>query len=83
MLGKVNVTDAATAEISRMQLWQWIYHKILVNGKRIDKDYINIILLTDTTKYEHDAVIKSLLDKMIFSKEPIEFMTIPSYNLIS
>ena len=75
--------DAATAEISRMQLWQWIYHKISVNGKLIDKDYINRIILSDTTKYKHDTEIKSLLNKMIFSKEPIEFMTIPSYDLIS
>jgi len=75
--------DAATAEISRMQLWQWIFHKILVNEKQINKDYINNILLTDATKYKHEVAIKSLLDKMIFSKEPIEFMTIPSYDLIS
>jgi len=75
--------DAATAEISRMQLWQWIYHNIVVNGKQIDHDYINNILLTDTTKYKHDTLVKNLLNKMIFSKEPIEFMTIPSYDLIS
>ena len=75
--------DAATAEISRMQLWQWIYHKILVDEKLIDKDYINSIILSDTTKYTHDNVIKNLLVEMIFSKEPIEFMTIPSYDLIS
>lgn len=32
--------DAATAEVSRSQLWQWVRHNITTaEGKRIDKAY--------------------------------------------
>ncbi|EAW08767.1 malate synthase [Aspergillus clavatus NRRL 1] len=32
--------DAATAEVSRSQLWQWVYHQVTTSeGKKIDKAY--------------------------------------------
>ena len=32
--------DAATAEVSRSQLWQWCRHGVeTAEGKRVDKDY--------------------------------------------
>jgi malate synthase len=30
--------DAATAEISRAQVWQWLHHGAAVDGVRLDKD---------------------------------------------
>lgn len=36
----VNREDAATAEVSRSQLWQWVRHGVTTaEGKRVDKGY--------------------------------------------
>jgi malate synthase len=31
--------DAATAEISRAQVWQWLHHRATVDGKALDKEH--------------------------------------------
>jgi malate synthase len=31
--------DAATAEISRAQVWQWLHHKSLVDGAPLSRDH--------------------------------------------
>ncbi|KAJ3172754.1 hypothetical protein HDU87_007842 [Geranomyces variabilis] len=37
--------DAATAEISRSQLWQWVHHRAkTTDGKEITPDYVNQLL---------------------------------------
>jgi len=74
--------DAATAEISRIQLWQWRYHKVKINNILIDENYINKIILEDKTSYEHDFKIKNLLKRMLFTNIPDEFMTNLAYDLI-
>ena len=86
--------DAATAEISRAQLWQWIHHNTtLDNG-------INITpMLIDKLKDEEMNVIKDevgeekfnegkffeacdLFISMINNDDFDEFLTIPAYNKI-
>lgn len=40
MLTTWNREDAATAEVSRSQLWQWVRHGVTTSeGKRVDKAY--------------------------------------------
>jgi malate synthase len=40
MLMQGTQEDAATAEVSRSQLWQWCRHGVMtVDGKRVDKAY--------------------------------------------
>lgn len=35
-----NREDAATAEVSRSQLWQWVKHGVKTSeGKKVDKEY--------------------------------------------
>ena len=64
--------DAATAEISRMQLWQWIHNNIKydINNK------VDITLIKELSKKitENKKVI-SLLVEMLDTKDPPEFMT--------
>ncbi|EAQ89893.1 hypothetical protein CHGG_06512 [Chaetomium globosum CBS 148.51] len=39
-LGYMEAEDAATAEVSRSQLWQWVRHGVTTaEGKRVDKSY--------------------------------------------
>tara|TARA_S200000501_G_C20816066_1_gene740602 strand:- start:155 stop:1705 length:1551 start_codon:yes stop_codon:yes gene_type:complete len=64
--------DAATAEISRMQLWQWIYHNINYD----ENNKVNIALIKELSKKitENEEIIY-LLVKMLDTDEPPEFMT--------
>ena len=64
--------DAATAEISRMQLWQWIHNNI-----KYDKNNkVDITLIKELSKKitENEKII-SLLVEMLNTKDPPEFMT--------
>lgn len=44
-----NREDAATAEVSRSQLWQWVKHGVTTaEGKRVDKGYALKLLKEQT-----------------------------------
>lgn len=48
--------DAATAEISRSQLWQWIYHRArLEDGRRITRKLVNEILREEMDSIRHEV----------------------------
>ena len=48
--------DAATAEVSRSQLWQWVKHGVSIEGgKKIDKDYALNILWEQADKLEKEG----------------------------
>ncbi|CAM5212186.1 Malate synthase OS=Ureibacillus acetophenoni OX=614649 GN=SAMN05877842_112119 PE=3 SV=1 [Ureibacillus acetophenoni] len=88
--------DAATAEISRTQVWQWIRHDkgILVDGRKVTLELILQILeeelevIKNTVgeqfyqngKYEEAA---KLFKQLIEQDEFIEFLTLPGYEKIS
>jgi malate synthase len=84
--------DAATAEISRTQLWQWIHHDAkLDDGRPVDA------ALYEQLRHEELASIRErigaaraqqgfldraarLFDRMILSDELEDFLTIPAYQ---
>jgi malate synthase len=48
--------DAATAEVSRSQVWQWCKHGVSTKeGKKIDKSYVLQLLKEETSKLEKGA----------------------------
>lgn len=86
--------DAATAEISRTSIWQWIRHgKSLSNGEKVTK-----VLFEEMLDEELQVIQKELGDKRFQSgrfreaadlmrrittqDELIEFLTIPGYQLL-
>jgi len=86
--------DAATAEISRSQLWQWIKNEVsMENGSKITEELFNIIL-----KEELDAIkleigdnrfsngkfdlASNLFKDMILKNDFDEFLTLPAYKYI-
>jgi len=84
--------DAATAEISRAQLWQWIHQNAhLKDGRKIDLPLCDRIIDEELAKarqsgdaarnaaYEKSA---QLIRDLIRSPQFIEFLTIPAYQLI-
>ena len=86
--------DAATAEISRAQLWQWIRHPeaCLEDGRPIDsalyrslRDEILESLLAGTSGEQH-ALLRGaaeLMDRLTLNDEFATFLTLDAYELIS
>jgi malate synthase len=74
--------DAATAEISRAQLWQWLKHgAIQDNGTIIDKNLIES-LLEQQIATPFDEQTLHLFKHMIFKENFDEFLTLPAYDLL-
>jgi malate synthase len=75
--------DTATAEISRAQLWQWLYHGAkLGDGRTFTKDMYRQIraeelaTLGDSAYYREAAEI---LDELVLNETFIEFLTFVAY----
>ncbi len=78
--------DAATAEISRAQIWQWIRHGAhLEDGRPVTEALYKQIRMEELGKlggagegrYREAAEI---LDQLVLQEEFIEFLTIPAYT---
>ena len=79
--------DAATAEISRSQLWQWLHNSVETENK----DPINASFMEEA----FDRVFSEISDidgiekardefkKLVFDEEFSDFLTLPAYELIS
>lgn len=84
--------DAATAEISRTQLWQWLHHSAtLADGRLIDADLYREIRRSELESIRDDVgerewrlgwipVAAEILDKLILDTELQDFLTIPAYE---
>jgi malate synthase len=87
--------DAATAEISRSQVWQWINSPkgVLQDGRKVDVPLLRQIVQEELPKvrqYVGDAAFESgtyeqaakLFDEISTSQEFVEFLTLPAYKMI-
>ncbi len=69
--------DAATAEISRTQLWQWIHHGILpVDRYRAIRDEE----LASIGGKPHVATAARLFDELVLAPDLADFLTVPAYE---
>ncbi|HYZ41211.1 MAG TPA: malate synthase A, partial [Stellaceae bacterium] len=83
--------DAATAEISRAQVWQWIRHgSRLDNGRVVDVALCRALIDEEIARLSktagpngryHDAA--KLFSKLIEAPSFIEFLTLPAYDMIT
>lgn len=74
--------DAATAEISRAQVWQWIKHPEgkLETGEKVTIDLVKD-LLDDKLQAEHPQATKLFLD--LIEQDSFEsFLTLPAYHVL-
>ncbi|WP_137226407.1 malate synthase A [Shewanella sp. MEBiC00475] len=87
--------DAATAEISRTSIWQWIKHgKSLSNGKLVTKELFKQMLKEETAnvkkelgteRFEAGQFTKAaaLFEQITTSDELVDFLTLPGYELLT
>jgi malate synthase len=84
--------DAATAEISRSQIWQWIRSAKgeLADGRKVTLELFRTLLGEELrkvsgahgaqgAKYDEAAW---LLDRLVADDEFVDFLTDPAYELI-
>jgi malate synthase len=83
--------DAATAEISRAQLWQWLRHGAeLADGGRMTRALYEETRATELVALERargDAPSRlrdaaRLLDALVLGETFVEFLTIPAYPML-
>lgn len=86
--------DAATAEIARTQLWQWVHHGAkLSDGRVIDFPYFDKVLHEEEGKLKAEmpsaawstrkfSQAKDLLTRLVRDESFTEFLTLPAYDNI-
>ena len=81
--------DAATAEISRAQLWQWIKnHAQLDDGRTITRELYCAIADKKVDELARQnqgrfADARRILDSLVNSDTFVEFLTIPAYEFLN
>jgi len=83
--------DAATAEISRSQVWQWIHHQAtLSDGRTVTRELVVELEEQELDKIRHgpgpaSAVgnrleeARGLFDEVALNEQFVEFLTLPAY----
>jgi len=87
--------DAATAEISRSQVWQWIRHPdgTLNDGRKVTVELFRAFMREELHKIEtalgperyatgQYARASQLVDEITTSADFVEFLTLPGYRLL-
>jgi malate synthase len=85
--------DAATAEISRAQLWQWIHRGASLNdGRKIEVGWCDQVIAEELAKAKQAAgdparmaayeMSGQLMQELIRAPRFVEFLTVPAYQRI-
>ncbi|QBD81468.1 malate synthase A [Ktedonosporobacter rubrisoli] len=88
--------DAATVEISRAQIWQWIHHPrgILNDGRKVTIELIRQLMTDELAKLKNAlgeqryaqskfSIASKILDEIITNDQFVEFLTLPAYRYLS
>ena len=81
--------DAATAEISRAQVWQWIRnsHGVLSDGRKVTKELFCSVLEEELAKVKAPAdnrfnTAQELFARITTDDQFAEFLTLPAYDAL-
>ncbi|KAA0252470.1 MAG: malate synthase A [Acidobacteria bacterium] len=82
--------DAATAEISRSQVWQWVHHGArLADGRALTKELYRTVFEEEVARIAASAPPGSrheraarLFDEMVVSETFRDFLTLPAYEAV-
>jgi malate synthase len=85
--------DAATAEIARSQVWQWIHSPkgVLADGRKVTRELVRRLLPEELARIRilvgehgwnagHYAAAAGMFDRLATSDEYVEFLTLPGYE---
>jgi malate synthase len=81
--------DAATAEISRAQLWQWVHHHAVTDdGQPVTVEMVDEVIkdelshaktAVDTQRYSAYEKAAELMQQLVRSPQFTDFLTVPAY----
>jgi malate synthase len=85
--------DAATAEISRSQVWQWVHHGAILNsGQRVTRDLVLQLEQEELDKIRQALgnassghrldEARQLFEHVALTEPYVEFLTLPAYERI-
>jgi malate synthase A len=87
--------DAATAEISRVQVWQWIHHGVALDdtSQQVSVPYVQRLVAEEMERIRGEqgdarfqagkfAAARALFERLATSQELAEFLTLPAYDLL-
>jgi malate synthase len=86
--------DAATAEISRAQVWQWLHHGAAVEGEgRVSPERFHVIVDEELARIRsevgdarfdrgHFARARELFERLSTAREFSDFLTLPAYEAL-
>ncbi|HJR36886.1 MAG TPA: malate synthase A [Nocardioidaceae bacterium] len=73
--------DAATAEISRSQVWQWLHNAtVLADGQTVTRELVERLIEEETPEGTGWDDARSLYTEMALSDEYVDFLTLPAYE---
>jgi malate synthase len=73
--------DAATAEISRTQIWQWIKHRAkLDDGRTVTRALVEQLIAEESAGRNGQA--RALFETVATSAELADFLTLPAYEVL-
>jgi malate synthase len=87
--------DAATAEICRAQVWQWLRHgSRLDNGRTVTEELVRATIAeqletmrnkigADRFDRGHYREAAEILEPLILAREFVDFLTLPAYERLS
>ena len=86
--------DAATAEISRSQIWQWVHHASrLEDGRTVTAELVRQVLDEETAKIReqvgeetwaqgHPQQTREIFERVALADELLEFLTLLAYEYL-
>jgi malate synthase len=87
--------DAATAEISRTQVWQWAHHPEarLADGRKVTLELVRAVTGEEMDKLARElgperfadgrlSEARVLFDRLVAAEKPAEFLTLEAYALL-
>jgi malate synthase len=89
--------DAATAEISRSQVWQWVHNDVLLDdGQPVTADLVRAVIAEQSRRYADElgdadagrAVADrlddavALFERVALDDDFAEFLTVPAYRML-
>jgi malate synthase len=75
--------DAATAEIARSQVWQWLHNDVSVDGTPVTAELVRRIAAEEVAKLADPAAYEqasALFLELSISDDFTDFLTLPAYE---
>lgn len=85
--------DAATAEISRAQIWQWLHHRAMVDDRLLDAARLRETLEQEMQHMREElgpthfhqerfAQAREIFEHLCLDRDFTEFLTLPAYEVL-